>query len=144
MAHKKGAGSSRNGRESHSKRLGIKIFGGQPAIAGNIIVRQRGTKHNPGLNVGIGRDHTLFALTEGVVTFKKKADNRSYVSVLPFAVEPVAEVAAPAPKAKAEPKVVAAPVAEAPAVEEAAPKKKAAPKAKKADAAEETEAPAAE
>ena len=144
MAHKKGAGSSRNGRESHSKRLGIKIFGGQPAIAGNIIVRQRGTKHNPGLNVGIGRDHTLFALTEGVVTFKKKDDNRSYVSVLPFAVEPVAEVAAPAPKAKAEPKVVAAPVAEAPAAEEAAPKKKAAPKAKKADAAEETEAPAAE
>ena len=144
MAHKKGAGSSRNGRESHSKRLGIKIFGGQPAIAGNIIVRQRGTKHNPGLNVGIGRDHTLFALTEGVVTFKKKADNRSYVSVLPFAVEPVAEVAAPAPKAKAEPKVVAAPVAETPSVEEAAPKKKAAPKAKKADAAEETEAPAAE
>jgi large subunit ribosomal protein L27 len=144
MAHKKGAGSSRNGRESHSKRLGIKIFGGQPAIAGNIIVRQRGTKHNPGLNVGIGRDHTLFALTEGVVTFKKKADNRSYVSVLPFAVESVAEVAAPAPKAKAEPKVVAAPVAEAPVAEEAAPKKKAAPKAKKADAAEETEAPAAE
>jgi large subunit ribosomal protein L27 len=147
MAHKKGAGSSRNGRESHSKRLGIKIFGGQPAIAGNIIVRQRGTKHNPGLNVGIGRDHTLFALTEGVVTFKKKADNRSYVSVLPFEVEkPVAEVAAPAPKAKAEPKAVAAPVGEeAPvAVEEEAPKKKAAPKAKKADAAEETEAPAAE
>ncbi|WP_461452684.1 50S ribosomal protein L27 [Mucilaginibacter sp.] len=145
MAHKKGAGSSRNGRESHSKRLGIKIFGGQPAIAGNIIVRQRGTKHNPGLNVGIGRDHTLFALTEGVVTFKKKADNRSYVSVLPFEVAPVAEVAAPAPKVKAEPKAVAAPVAEeAPAAEEAAPKKKAAPKAKKADAAEETEAPAAE
>src|ERR1700709_1675734 len=110
MAHKKGAGSSRNGRESHSKRLGIKIFGGQPAIAGNIIVRQRGTKHNPGLNVGIGRDHTLFALAEGVVTFKKKADNRSYVSVLPFAVEePVAEVAAPATKAKAEPKAKAAP-----------------------------------
>ena len=144
MAHKKGAGSSRNGRESHSKRLGIKIFGGQPAIAGNIIVRQRGTKHNPGLNVGIGKDHTLFALSEGIVTFKKKADNRSWVSVLPFEVEEVAEVAAPAPKAKAEPKVVAAPVAEAPAAEEAAPKKKATPKAKKADAAEETEAPAAE
>lgn len=84
MAHKKGAGSSRNGRESHSKRLGIKIFGGQPAIAGNIIVRQRGTRHNPGLNVGIGRDHTLFALTDGQVVFKKKADNRSYVSILPF------------------------------------------------------------
>jgi large subunit ribosomal protein L27 len=76
MAHKKGAGSSRNGRESHSKRLGIKIFGGQPAIAGNIIVRQRGTQHNPGLNVGIGKDHTLFALSDGQVVFKKKADNR--------------------------------------------------------------------
>src|SRR3954470_2342701 len=114
MAHKKGAGSSRNGRESHSKRLGIKIFGGQPAISGNIIVRQRGTKHNPGLNVGIGKDHTLFALTEGVVTFKKKADNRSYVSVLPVETAPVAEVAAPAPKAKAAPKVKEV-AAEAPA-----------------------------
>jgi large subunit ribosomal protein L27 len=101
MAHKKGAGSSRNGRESHSKRLGIKIFGGQPAIAGNIIVRQRGTKHNPGVNVGIGRDHTLFALTAGHVVFRKKADNRSYVSVVPFAEE-VAEVAAPAPVAAEE------------------------------------------
>ena len=149
MAHKKGAGSSRNGRESHSKRLGIKIFGGQPAIAGNIIVRQRGTKHNPGLNVGIGRDHTLFALAEGIVTFKKKADNRSYVSVLPLEVAPVAEVAAPAPKVKAEKKVVEAkvPVAEAvPAVEEAPaaeapvaeakPKKAAAPKKKAADSEE--------
>ena len=87
MAHKKGAGSSRNGRESHSKRLGIKIFGGQAAIAGNIIVRQRGTKHHPGENVGIGKDHTLFALGTGVVTFKKKFDGRSYVSVLPAAVE---------------------------------------------------------
>jgi len=144
MAHKKGAGSSRNGRESHSKRLGIKIFGGQPAIAGNIIVRQRGTKHNPGLNVGIGRDHTLFALAEGIVTFKKKADNRSYVSVLPVVAAPVAEVAAPAPKAKAEPKAVAAPVAEVEATEEAPKAKKAAPKAKKADTAEEAEAPAAE
>src|SRR5882757_1268972 len=113
MAHKKGAGSSRNGRESHSKRLGIKIFGGQPAIAGNIIVRQRGTKHNPGLNVGIGRDHTLFALTAGEVVFKKKADNRSYVSVIPFAAAPVAEDAAPAPKVKAaaKPVVEEAPVA---------------------------------
>ena len=146
MAHKKGAGSSRNGRESHSKRLGIKIFGGQPAIAGNIIVRQRGTKHNPGLNVGIGRDHTLFALSEGIVTFKKKADNRSYVSVLPFEAAPVAEVAAPAPKAKAEPKAkeVAAPAPVAEATEEAPKAKKAAPKAKKADTAEEAEAPAAE
>src|ERR1700710_667093 len=135
MAHKKGAGSSRNGRESHSKRLGIKIFGGQPAIAGNIIVRQRGTKHNPGLNVGIGRDHTLFALIEGEVVFKKKADNRSYVSVIPFETEPVAVVEAPKPVAKAEAKPVAvAPVAEAPAEAEEAPKAKkaAAPKVKKA------------
>jgi large subunit ribosomal protein L27 len=81
MAHKKGVGSSRNGRESESKRLGVKIFGGQAAIAGNIIVRQRGTKHNPGQNVGIGKDHTLFALTDGKVIFKKKKDNKSYVSV---------------------------------------------------------------
>lgn len=81
MAHKKGAGSSRNGRESESKRLGIKIFGGQHAVAGNIIVRQRGTKHHPGTNVGIGKDHTLFALSDGVVTFKKGRNNRSFVSV---------------------------------------------------------------
>lgn len=81
MAHKKGVGSSRNGRESESKRLGVKLFGGQTAIAGNIIVRQRGTKHNPGVNVGIGRDHTLFALTAGIVTFKKKRDGKSFVSV---------------------------------------------------------------
>ncbi|MGN8070064.1 50S ribosomal protein L27 [Mucilaginibacter sp. SG564] len=134
MAHKKGAGSSRNGRESHSKRLGIKIFGGQPAIAGNIIVRQRGTQHNPGVNVGIGKDHTLFALADGHVVFRKKADNRSYVSVVPVEAAPVAEVAAPAPKAKAEKKVVEAPVAEVETAE-AAPKAKkaAAPKAKKAD-----------
>ncbi|HDP75144.1 MAG TPA: 50S ribosomal protein L27 [Bacteroidales bacterium] len=83
MAHKKGVGSSRNGRESHSKRLGVKLFGGQVAKAGNIIVRQRGTKHNPGMNVGMGKDHTLYALIDGVVTFRKKADNKSYVSVLP-------------------------------------------------------------
>jgi len=144
MAHKKGAGSSRNGRESHSKRLGIKIFGGQPAIAGNIIVRQRGTKHNPGVNVGIGRDHTLFALTDGHVVFRKKADNRSYVSVVPFEAAPVAEVAAPAPKVKAEKKVVeAAPVAEVAAEEAPKAKKAAAPKAKKADT-EATEEAAAE
>ncbi|MBA9078442.1 MULTISPECIES: 50S ribosomal protein L27 [Rufibacter] len=85
MAHKKGVGSSNNGRESHSKRLGVKIFGGQAIIAGNIIVRQRGTAHHPGANVGIGKDHTLFALTDGVVSFKKGAKNRSYVSVLPVA-----------------------------------------------------------
>lgn len=82
MAHKKGAGSSKNGRESHSKRLGVKIYGGQQVIAGNIIVRQRGTKHHPGVNVGLGKDHTLFALTDGVVKFKKGRNNRSFVSVL--------------------------------------------------------------
>ncbi|MDG1333009.1 MAG: 50S ribosomal protein L27 [Crocinitomicaceae bacterium] len=84
MAHKKGVGSSKNGRESESKRLGVKIFGGQAAIAGNIIVRQRGTQHHPGDNVGIGKDHTLFALTDGVVEFRKKRNNRSFVSVVPF------------------------------------------------------------
>jgi large subunit ribosomal protein L27 len=126
MAHKKGAGSSRNGRESHSKRLGIKIFGGQPAIAGNIIVRQRGTKHNPGVNVGIGKDHTLFALADGHVVFRKKADNRSYVSVVPVATETV-EVSAPAPKAVAPAPVAAEVTEEAPKA-----KKAAAPKAKKA------------
>ena len=83
MAHKKGAGSSDNGRDSRSKRLGVKIFGGQNCIAGNIIVRQRGTKHNPGENVGIGKDHTLYALVDGTVVFKKKRDDRSYVSVIP-------------------------------------------------------------
>lgn len=82
MAHKKGAGSVKNGRDSHSKRLGVKIFGGQSIIAGNIIVRQRGTKHHPGTNVGIGKDHTLFALTDGTVVFKKKAEGRSFVSVV--------------------------------------------------------------
>ena len=87
MAHKKGAGSSSNGRESHSKRLGVKIFGGQFAKSGSILVRQRGTVHNPGLNVGIGKDHTLFALTDGIVEFRKEQKNRSYVSVRPL--EPV-------------------------------------------------------
>jgi large subunit ribosomal protein L27 len=87
MAHKKGVGSSKNGRESESKRLGVKIFGGQPAIAGNIIVRQRGTQHHAGENVGIGKDHTLYALTDGMVEFRKKANNRSFVSVVPFATE---------------------------------------------------------
>ena len=84
MAHKKGAGSSKNGRESESKRLGVKIFGGQNIIAGNIIVRQRGTKHNAGKNVGIGKDHTLFALVDGKVKFTKKKNNKSYVSVEPI------------------------------------------------------------
>ena len=84
MAHKKGAGSSRNGRESESKRLGVKIYGGQLAVAGNIIVRQRGTKHHPGTNVGIGKDHTLFALTNGSVTFNKGRKDRSFVSGEPI------------------------------------------------------------
>jgi len=137
MAHKKGAGSSKNGRESHSKRLGIKIFGGQEAIAGNIIVRQRGTKHHPDKGVGIGKDHTLFALVPGIVTFKKKRDNKSYVSVLPAVVEDAAPV-----------KKEAAPKAEA--KKTAAPKKAAAPKAESAEkaqtkkAAKVEEAPAAD
>ncbi len=84
MAHKKGVGSSKNGRESHSKRLGVKIFGGQFAKAGNIIIRQRGTSHNPGVNVGMGKDHTLFALVDGIVVFRKKRDNKSFVSVDPI------------------------------------------------------------
>ncbi|MDX2432280.1 MAG: 50S ribosomal protein L27 [Bacteroides sp.] len=83
MAHKKGAGSSRNGRESESKRLGVKLYGGQVVKAGNILVRQRGTVHNPGNNVGIGRDHTLFAKIAGTVVFRKKRDNKSYVSIEP-------------------------------------------------------------
>ena len=89
MAHKKGAGSSKNGRDSESKRLGVKKFGGQAVIAGNIIVRQRGTRHHPGVNVGLGKDHTLFALSDGTVVFKKGRQNRSYVHV-------EAEAAAPA------------------------------------------------
>ena len=82
MAHKKGVGSSRNGRESESKRLGVKKYGGQKVIAGNILVRQRGTQHHPGENVGMGKDHTLFALIDGTVEFKKGRKNRSYVSIL--------------------------------------------------------------
>jgi len=153
MAHKKGAGSSRNGRESHSKRLGIKIFGGQAAVAGNIIVRQRGTQHHPDKNVGIGKDHTLFALIDGTVIFRKKLDDRSYVSVLPREEKVVAEDApvkvkkAAAPKVKAE----AAPVAEAAAEEkEAAPAKKPAAakkapaKKKAAEAAPDAAAPSEE
>ncbi len=83
MAHKKGAGSSRNGRESESKRLGVKKFGGEYVKAGNIIVRQRGTKHHPGENIGMGKDHTLYALTDGTVVFRKKRNNRSFVSIDP-------------------------------------------------------------
>jgi len=84
MAHKKGMGSSHNGRKSESKRLGVKIYGGQFATAGNILVRQRGTVHHPGLNVGMGKDHTLFALQDGVVEFRKRKNDRSYVSVMPL------------------------------------------------------------
>lgn len=120
MAHKKGVGSSKNGRESESKRLGVKIYGGQLAKAGNILIRQRGTTHYPGENVGMGKDHTLFALVDGTVVFKKKMKDRSYVSV-----QPVVEVAvADAPVAKtpvAKAPVIEAPVAEV-EVQEAAPK----------------------
>ena len=87
MAHKKGVGSSENGRESHSKRLGVKVFGGQAVVAGNIIVRQRGTQHYPGDNVGMGKDHTLFALTDGIVEFTRKREDRSYVNVIPVTGE---------------------------------------------------------
>ena len=132
MAHKKGAGSSKNGRESHSKRLGIKVFGGQLAIAGNILVRQRGTKHHPDKGVGIGRDHTLFALVDGTVVFRKKADNKSYVSILPITEAEIEAAVAKAPKAKKEAVAVEA-VAEAPAKK--APAKKA---AKKDETTEET------
>ena len=85
MAHRKAGGSTQLGRYSISKRLGVKIFGGQACVSGNIIVRQRGTKHNPGVNVGMGKDHTLFALTDGMVEFRKRRNNKSYVSVAPFA-----------------------------------------------------------
>ena len=138
MAHKKGVGSSKNGRESESKRLGVKIYGGQFAKAGNILIRQRGTTHNPGDNVGMGKDHTLFALIDGTVMFRKKRNNRSYVSVQPIVEVDVAVAEAPvakAPKAKlevaeeaAEPKKVAAKkvakkVAKKPAAKKAAAKK---------------------
>ena len=125
MAHKKGVGSSKNGRESESKRLGVKIFGGQAALAGNIIVRQRGTKHHVGNNVGMGKDHTLYALVDGVVEFRKKKNNRSFVSVVPFETEAV-EKKAPAKKK-------AAPKAE---VKEAAPKAEAKTETKEAPKAE--------
>ena len=88
MAHKKAGGSSRNGRDSHSQRLGLKIFGGENVLAGNIIARQRGTKWHPGNNVGLGKDHTLFALTNGQVQFRTKAKGRVFVSVLPAAEAP--------------------------------------------------------
>ena len=104
MAHKKGQGSTKNGRDSESKRLGVKLYGGQTAIAGNIIVRQRGTRFHPGNGVGIGKDHTLYALTDGVVTFTTKKNNKKFISVLP--IEGNEPVAKPAPKAKAKKKDV--------------------------------------
>jgi large subunit ribosomal protein L27 len=126
MAHKKGAGSSNNGRESHSKRLGVKIYGGQGAIAGNIIIRQRGTKFHPGDGVGLGKDHTIFAMVDGVVTFTRRKNDKVFVHVLPFVDETAApaEVAKTAKKAapkapKAEPAKEEV-KAEAPVVEEAA------------------------
>ena len=91
MAHKKGEGSTSNGRESHSKRLGVKIYGGNLAIPGNIIVRQRGTKFHPGIGVGIGRDHTIFAMTEGLVEFSRKKNDRCYVNVISYQDEPAAK-----------------------------------------------------
>ncbi len=137
MAHKKGAGSSNNGRESHSKRLGIKIYGGQAAIAGNIIVRQRGTKHHPEKNVGMGKDHTLFALIDGKVAFRKRADNKSYVSIVPFDFSAPVVEAAPAKKAPAK-KVATKKVVK----EEAAPKAKAVKAEAKEEVAEAKAEPA--
>src|SRR5690606_36021214 len=128
MAHKKGVGSSKNGRESHSKRLGVKIFGGQAAVAGNIIVRQRGTKHHPGKNVGIGKDHTLFALVDGTVLFKKGAENKTYVSVLPLIAAPENGTDTAQKSANGKPAAKAETV------------KAGAPKAKKAASAEKSEA----
>ena len=120
MAHKKGVGSSKNGRESESKRLGVKIYGGQFAKAGNILIRQRGTTHNPGINVGMGKDHTLFALVDGTVEFRKRRNNKSYVSVQPIVEVDVAVAEAPVaekPAKKVEVKVEA--IVEAPAKVEA-------------------------
>lgn len=109
MAHKKGVGSSDNGRDSKSKRLGVKIFGGQDARAGNIIIRQRGTKFHPGENVGMGKDFTLFALSDGIVTFKTGRKDRTFVSILPDVAEVIdTPKAKPAAKPKAEPKPAAA------------------------------------
>ena len=144
MAHKKGAGSTRNGRDSHSKRLGVKLYGGQPAIAGNIIIRQRGTKYHPGLGVGLGKDHTIFALVDGIVDYTRKKHDRLFVSVLPAIKEEVRTGHLKANKALK----VKGPVAPEEGVtaevatEEAPVKKARAPKAPKAEAAEGEEAPA--
>ncbi|MCG6187466.1 50S ribosomal protein L27 [Maribellus maritimus] len=127
MAHKKGVGSSKNGRESESKRLGVKIYGGQFAKAGNILVRQRGTQHYPGENVGMGKDHTLFALIDGTVVFRKRQKNRSFVSVDPIVDVDVAVAEAPVAEEKPVKKVE---------VTEEAPTKKEAPKAETSEAEE--------
>ncbi|MBK8243484.1 MAG: 50S ribosomal protein L27 [Saprospiraceae bacterium] len=113
MAHKKGEGSTSNGRDSNSKRLGVKLFGGQLAIAGNILVRQRGTKFHPGKNVGVGKDWTLYALTDGIVSFSKTIKDRNVIHVIPVTSAEVIAPAAPAPvvKAKAAPKAAPAPKA---------------------------------
>jgi large subunit ribosomal protein L27 len=112
MAHKKGVGSSKNGRESESKRLGVKLFGGEFAKAGNIIVRQRGTAHHPGENVGIGKDHTIYALIDGTVVFRKTKNNRSFISVKSLIEEPMEEEAnAKKAATKVETPPVEAPVA---------------------------------
>lgn len=136
MAHKKGVGSSKNGRDSHSKRLGVKLFGGQSAIAGNIIIRQRGTKHHPGKNVGLGKDYTLFALVDGTVKFRPGRDSRSYVDIIPAgpsavsttAVAPVTDqgrtsalAGAVAPTEVAPTEVASMEVASVPAADVAAP-----------------------
>jgi large subunit ribosomal protein L27 len=112
MAHKKGVGSSKNGRESESKRLGVKLFGGEFAKAGNIIVRQRGTVHHPGENVGIGKDHTIYALTDGIVVFRKSKNNRSYISVKSPVVEPVQPAATPESTKAETPEIVSETVPE--------------------------------
>lgn len=133
MAHKKGVGSTKNGRDSKSKRLGVKIYGGQVAISGNIIVRQRGTRFHPGLNVGMGKDFTIYSKIDGIVEFKKKKDSRNYISVLPFDDDSTTTTA---PKAKKEAKP-AAPKKEAPKAEA---KKDDAPKAEKGKLSDEEKA----
>jgi len=123
MAHKKGQGSTKNGRDSNSKRLGVKLYGGQSAISGNIIIRQRGTKYHPGTGVGIGKDHTIYAITDGVVTFTTKKNNKKFVSVLPIGeavATPPKKAAKSAEKPKPAPKKKAASKEEAPKVEAAA------------------------
>lgn len=142
MAHKKGVGSSDNGRDSKSKRLGVKLFGGQAAISGNIIIRQRGTRFHPGEGVDIGRDHTIYATTDGVVTFKKRKLGRTFVSVIPKFVEvqetlaPVKKsVAVKAPVVEEASDLISETVAEPKAAKVATPKKAAAPKAAKEEVA---------